>query len=39
MAQGLVSDGDREILRLADTAEDVLAILKNNHPPEQVSGK
>lgn len=39
MAQGLVSDGDREILRLADTAEDVLAILKNNHPSEQVSGK
>jgi hypothetical protein len=35
-AQGLVSDSDREILRLADTAEDVLAILKNNHLPEQV---
>jgi uncharacterized protein (TIGR00730 family) len=37
MAQGLISDCDREILKLADTAEDVLAILKSNHIPEQVS--
>jgi hypothetical protein len=35
MAQGLISDCDREILKLADTAEDVLAILKNHHIPEQ----
>ncbi len=30
-ANGLISDGDRMIMREADTAEDVLEILKNTH--------
>ena len=31
MSRGLISEVDRRIMRLADTSEDVLAILKNNH--------
>lgn len=31
LARGLISDEDRQIMKLADTSEDVLAILKDNH--------
>lgn len=31
MARGLISEGDRQIMNVADTPEEVLAILKNNH--------
>jgi uncharacterized protein (TIGR00730 family) len=31
LERGLISDGDRQIMSIADTAEEVLAILKNCH--------
>jgi uncharacterized protein (TIGR00730 family) len=39
LAGGLISDDDRRVMRLADTSDDVLAILKNNHFTEHVSGE
>jgi len=36
MARGLISNGDRRIMKLADTAEDVLGILKNTHITEHI---
>lgn len=33
-ARGLISDADRRIMRVADSAEDVLSILKNTHVDE-----
>ena len=38
LARGLISIGDRNILRLAETAEDVLCILKNTRLPETPEG-
>jgi uncharacterized protein (TIGR00730 family) len=35
--RGLISDGDRQIMCVADTPEEVLAILGNNHFMEPVS--
>jgi uncharacterized protein (TIGR00730 family) len=31
VARGLISEGDRQIMPVVDTPEEVLAILKNNH--------
>jgi uncharacterized protein (TIGR00730 family) len=35
--KGLISDGDMQIMSVADTADEVLAILKSNHFIEHVS--
>ncbi|MGA2261053.1 MAG: TIGR00730 family Rossman fold protein [Acidobacteriota bacterium] len=37
MARGLISERDRQIMNVADTPEEVLAILKNNHLMERSS--
>jgi uncharacterized protein (TIGR00730 family) len=37
MGRGMISQSDRRIMSVADTADEVLAILKNNHFIEHVS--
>ncbi len=37
LGTGLISAGDRQIMTVADTSEEVLAILKNNHFVQHVS--
>jgi uncharacterized protein (TIGR00730 family) len=37
LGTGLISAGDRQIMSVADTSEEVLAILKNNHFVQHVS--
>ena len=39
LARGLISEGDRQVMHVADTPEEVLAILKNNHFTEHASLK